>query len=1076
CLAMSKSPSSYFLQLLLTTVIALFCAHANFAQTFAPNSVLAEGRWWKLGVVETSIHKIDAAFLRTLGVNPAEIDPRTIRLMGNGGGMLPQANNAPRLDDLVENAIWVSGEADGRFDPDDFILFYAQSADAWTFNPVSRLFEHQKNLYADTNYYFLQIGTTQGLRISTQPLLAPTPQNITTFDDYLFYEAETRSILRSGRQWYGEAFETNLSQNFTFRIEGIAAGTNATLTAALMASGSQPSNFAVSIGNTPLGNVAIPAIPQGTFDVKGAEALQSFTFNTLSLSSSANPVVNLTYNRAGGSVGFLNYLRLNFRRNLQLYGNQTAFRSVESLGFPQVNYVIQNVDANTLIWEITNPLRPTNQPLNLSGSTAQFTATSATLKQFIALSGNNFRAPIAVGSIPNQNLHALGTPTMLILTSRKLLSEAQRLANFKNQSGISTQVALVEEIYNEFSSGRQDISALRDFIRMLYLRNPASLRYVLLFGGASYDYKFRLRNNTNLVPTYESFESLHPIFSFSSDDYFGFMEATEGNWVETSAGDHTLELGIGRLPVAKVEEAAAIVDKIIRYSSPQALGDWRNRVCFVADDGDFNIHQQDADFLANKIVNNYPNYLVDKLLLDAFKQVSSPTGEKSPALSEALNREINEGALIVNYTGHGGEVGWAEEDLLNIPQIRNWTNSHRLPLFVTATCEFGRYDNPDIFSGGQVALATPNGGAIALITTTRPVFSNTNFLLNNAFYDVCFEPIQGQMPRLGDLQRLTKNNSLNGAVNRNFVLFGDPSLQLAYPQHRVVATRLNGKDLLTNPDTLKASAKVRIEGEVRDLNGNKLTQFNGVMQATIFDKRQTFTTLGNKNQPFTYEQQNNALFRGAVSVRNGNFSVEFRMPRNINFVVGQGKWNFYAQNPQANIDAQGSQVSIRVGGTSATLPTDNQPPDIQLFMDDEAFKTGGLVGSNALLIAKLRDENGINISTAGIGQDITSLLDNNLTDIRILNDFYSADLDSYQSGEVRYPYQNLSPGVHRIKVKAWDNFNNSAEKTVEFFVGQDARLLLKDVLNYPNPLADQTTFRFDHNRKGQDLLVVIQIF
>ena len=381
-------------------------------------------------------------------------------------------------------------------------------------------------------------------------------------------------------------------------------------------------------------------------------------------------------------------------------------------------------------------------------------------------------------------------PTMLIVTHANFLETAQDFANYKTEEkGILTKVVTVDQVYNEFSSGAQDITAIRDMAKMLYDRS-ANFKFLLLFGDASYDYKNRIKENTNYVPTYQAYESMNDIKTYTSDDYFGFLEDTEGTWSE-SGQNHTLDIGVGRFPIQTIEQATGIINKIKNYHNKELYGNWKNEITFVADDGDDNLHMKDANSLASDINQNFSEYNANKIYLDAFVQTSSAQGETSKTASEEINRQLDRGTFIVNYTGHGGEIGWTQEQILTVPQINSWTNK-QLPLFVTATCEFGRYDDPVRISGAEYTLINPNGGAIAIISTTRPVYASSNKQLNDQFYKAVFLPNKdGSMPTLGEVMISTKNNSLNGVYNRNFSLLGDPSLTLAYPQETVKITHLN---------------------------------------------------------------------------------------------------------------------------------------------------------------------------------------------------------------------------------------------------------------------------------------------
>jgi len=1033
-------------------------------------SVLATGSWYKIGITKPGLHQLDAAFLRSAGIDPGEINPKNIRLFGNGGGMLPQSTSAARPDDLIENAVYVAGEADGRFDPNDYVLFYAQGPHEVHYAAAEDKFTHRTNLYSDTAFYFLTIGDAPGLRPVSQASVAGATETITTFDDYLFHEKDQTNLIQSGREWYGERFDVTTEHAVDFSVPGLVAEVPVSVTVAAMAQGAAASPFTVKLDGQGVGNFNVPGVGQGTYDVKGVNATGTFTANT----AGPSVRVSVSFGKNGNNVGYLNWIGLRAKRELRLYGNQTLFQSVNSLAHAVVQYRVADAAPDGQIWDVTNPLLPLEQAYVPDGNAAVFGAGGGTLRQFVAFKGNTFDKPASIRPIPNQNLHGLAAPDLVIIAPPGFAAPAARLAAFRREhDGLRVEVVTPGQIYNEFSSGRQDVTAIRDFIRFFY-RQGNALKYALLLGDASYDYKDRLAGNTNLVPTYESNQSLHPIFSFSSDDYFGFMEDGEGEWQETAAGDHTLDVGIGRLPVKTAREAAAVVEKLVGYAqNPAALGAWRNRLCFVADDGDGNTHQLDAERLTLQIGNRYKNFNIDKIFLDAFPQTSTPAGQTAPSVRDAIDKAVDQGHLIVNYTGHGGEVGWAQEQILSIPQITAWRNRNRLPLLVTATCEFGRYDDPGLVSGAEFAVLNDKGGAIGLITTTRPVFSNTNYALNVAFYNAIFEPVDGRMPRLGDAMRATKNNSLNGSINRNFSLLGDPSMQLAYPRESVVLTRMNDRPLTEKTDTLKALDRVTLEGEIRRSDGSRIEDFTGTLFVTLYDKPREVTTLGDENPRMLFTLSDNRLYEGKASVRNGVFRFSLVVPKDMDYRLGSGRISLYAQQTDGLLDAGGVDQAIPLGGSAPAPPADDTPPAIALFLNDTTFTSGGATGPNVLLIARLRDDSGINLSGSGIGHEITARLDDS-DEPFVLNDFYVPTLDDFTAGEIRFPLRNLAPGKHQLTVTAWDTHNNPATAAISFVVSGDIRL--SHVVNYPNPFYGHTTFHYRHDRPYEAVETEISVY
>lgn len=1047
----------------------------------AQPSVLAEGQWLKIGITQTGIYKLDAAFLTKSGVGLSGLDPRTLRVFGNGGAALPQANRQNRQRDLAENAIWVTGEADGRFDASDALYFFAESPHPVFYDSTARRFSHQINPYTDTTYYFLTFGGKTGKRIATQPNLPASGTTLTEFDDYTYYKpsGEMTNPVRSGREWL-EYLGIGTEKTVSFDLPGIIPGSSALVTSAVVGRALVATQFQVKWGAQSIGTQDIESVTDYTYDRKGRLNRRTFTVTPTSVESPVR--LSLAYDRTG--QGYLQSLALQTRRELRHYNEPFLFRSLASVQYPIVQYRIRQTSASVQVWDVTDRQTPVLMPISRSDAQeATMTTEGKTLREFMLFSPEQALVPDDVKAIKNQNLHASETPDLLIVTPATWRAEADRLAEFRRkQDKLDVLVVNSQEVYNEYASGQPDLSAIRDFARFLHNQSPNKLKYLLLFGDATFDYK----NYTKLLtpgqlattlPTYESRESLHPVLSYSSDDYFGFLKTADGEWIEDFSGDHTLDIGVGRLPAKSVDEARVLVDKLIHYATTGKLpGDWQTKIAFVADDGDRdfpNIHQTDADRLAQLVERSRPSFRTEKLYLDSFVQESSPGGQRAPALNQAITRALNEGRLIVNYTGHGGESGWAEEQVVTLQDILGWTNQ-RLPVFVTATCQFGRYDDPGLTSGAEIALLNPRGGGIALLTTARPVYASTNYLLNNAFYEALARYTAEGAPRLGDLIRLTKNNSLSGSLNRNFTLLGDPSMQLAYPSATAVLTRINGKSTGAKPDTIRALETVRLEGEIRE-NGQLLNSFNGQAKLTLFDKADTLTTHGTEfSPPMRYTEYRSPLYSGFVRVQNGTFVAQFVVPKDLDYRIGRGKVFIHAIQEGNLREAAGNYDNLLIGNSVLNPVTDTKPPTIQLYINDTTFVDGGMVlGPITTLIAKLNDENGINIARNGIGHEITVWL--NEDSPVVLNDLFATELDDHRRGTVRYTWEHLPPGVHTVRLKAWDVYNNPAETTLKFVVSEQPALVIRSVDVTPNPFQEQASLRVEHNRPGDELEATLLI-
>ena len=656
---------------------------------------------------------------------------------------------------------------------------------------------------------------------------------------------------------------------------------------------------------------------------------------------------------------------------------------------------------------------------------------------------------------------------------------AQDLASHRQtHNGYKVQLVEIGQLYNEFASGKQDPTAIRDFAKMLFDRSP-NFKYLLLFGDGSFDYKNikNLENPSGFIPVYETEESLDPINGFPSDDYFALLSDQEGDNLRGA-----LDIAVGRIPVTTPEEAQVVVKKLINYdTNPAGLGDWRIRQAFVADDEDGGLHQRQGNDIATSVATTYDVFNVDKIFLDAYQQVTTPGGQRYPAAKEAINNDIFKGLLVINYMGHGGSSGWSQERVLQTNDILSWTNFNKLPLFVTATCSFTGYDDPNFTTAGELVLLNPNGGGIGLFTTVRAVYSSSNERLTKAVFEQLFEKVDGEHPPIGELMRLGKNSNSQDTTNinaRKFTLIGDPSMDLALPKYNVVTDKIDGITIEAGQiDTIRAVQKVTIEGYIEDRNGGVLSDFNGKIFPTIYDKKTIVENLGQDatSRVLPFDIQKNVLFKGTASVRNGRFQFSFVVPKDINYEFGLGKISYYAEN--GVVDAAGFYNNIIIGGTNPNAATDNEGPLVEVFMNDSTFIFGGVTDPNPTLFVQLSDENGINIAGTSIGHDLTGVLDNNTQNTLQLNDFYESKLDSYTEGTVRFPLKDLAVGTHQIKIKAWDVCNNSSEGFTEFLVSTSAEGALEQVLNYPNPFTTNTDFQFSHNLgSGQLLEVQVRIF
>jgi hypothetical protein len=1057
---------------------------AQSQRIYTANSVLAMGNWHKISIAAPGIYKIDLPFLSSLGINTASLSSSSVKLYGNGGQMLPEKPVDTKPDDLIENALWIEDGGDGLLNGSDYLLFYAPGAHAWIKDSANKSFHHQKNTYSDTSYYYITVGQN-GKRIATINLTTPPNTTVTQGTRSWFYELDTVNFLSSGRQWYGEEFSGNggktLSRTYTVNMPNIQAVPATIVSNCVARSFGTNSRFTVNINNQQAMQIEVPATGTGSYD-----AFAKATQSTATFSTAQSPLsVRFDYTAgSAGSQGWLDWFEVLARIDLSMTGNnQLMFRDWNSVGPGKVgSFIIKNAPADIQVWDVTNSQEPVRMQGVMNGSEWRFVNECSRLHEYIAFSNTGFLTPVKVGAVANQNLHGSAIPQYIIITHPDLLGQAQRLAQYHQQrDNLASLVATVNQVYNEFSSGSPDPTALRDFVKMFYDRaggdSAKAPKYLLLFGDASFDYRARISNNTNLVPAWESPVSLDPLSTYTSDDYFGLLGDNDDI---NGTGTYLLDIGIGRIPAKNEREAQAIVDKIVAYNDAKSLGPWRNECTFVADDEDNNLHVQDAELMTQAVQAAAPQENMDKIYLDAFKQESSSAGSRYPAVNLAINNKIFSGTLVWNYTGHGGYRRLAEEVVLDQDIINAFNNPQKLPLFITATCDVAPYDNPLVSSIGENLLLREKTGAIALMTTTRLVFAFSNRIMNENYLKTAFQKKPDSSYRsLGEAVRQAKNVTYNflGDVinNRKFTLLGDPALTIAFPGYKVTTTTINGQAVSGTPDTLKALSEYTISGTVQDNAGNILNDFNGTIYPSIFDKVQTINTLGNDagSLAVPIQVQKNILFKGKATVNSGRFSFSFIVPKDISYQFGNGKISYYADN--GSKDGNGVLTNIIIGGSGNSI-NDPLGPSIKAYLNDEKFVNGSITNDRPVLLVKLADSSGINILGTGIGHDLVAILDNDQKNEYVLNEFYESDLNNYRQGTVRFQLPVLAPGMHTLTIKAWDVANNSGEATLDFRVINEPNFALDHVLNYPNPFTTNTTFWFEHNRPGEELLIRIQVY
>ncbi|WP_231372678.1 type IX secretion system sortase PorU [Aureivirga sp. CE67] len=1059
----------------------------NYRNSNTSNSVLANGNWYKFAIDTSGVFKLDKGFIEGLGINLSGVDPKNIRIYGNGGNMLPNTVGDFRHDDLQENAIFVSGENDGVFNNEDYVLFYAQGPHNWKHTEIAETEEneafissnHKQNIYSDFAYYFITVDQGQGKRITTLPEITQNASTtISSFYDFTFYEKENYNIAALGTVWLGEPF--NIEDNQTFNIPFSNIVNDVRVRVAMVSQAPNSTQARIKANDQSLFSLSFGST---TSNIYAREKV-----NSKNISTSGNSVSVAIEYRNGGNPsarGYLDYIEISGLKNLQSIGKQFSFRSFEAKNTNGVvNFQIQNGNNITAVWEVSDNINPRLVPINKSGSTTSFKANGNSLKEYVALENDDYYLPTPIDNpqVANQNLHSLENIDYLIITSKELVGQAERLANHHNtNSNLSTIVVPLHQIYNEFSSGSPDITGIRDFVKFLYENNNGTnkLKYLCLFGDASYDYKDRIPNNNNIVPSFESTESFSSN-TYISDDYYAMLDDDEGT-VDSEgrlSKNDQIDVASGRFLVTTVEDAKNSVDKTLKYYSVEAFGKWRNDITLVADDIDDpnweDRLQGSQELIAKKISLQKPQFNIKKIYADSYKQEISSGGERYPDVNKAITDAVEKGNLFINYFGHGGEDGWAHERILEITDSNNLENPTTFPLFITITCEFTKFDDPERNTAGEFTFWNKNGGATTMITTTRSISEPAGRILNERIVDKLTQIEENDYTISEAL--IASKNSYTYSERYYTYFIGDPAMKLAVPKTDIRITKLNGKNIDEEFDTLKALSHPKFEGIVTDENGNILSDFNGELYATIYDKALAKTTLDNDQHDIfmEYEAIESKIFTGKVSVQNGKFNLEFIVPKDIKISEGTGKLSFYAHNNQE--DKTGYNLDVIVGGVDENAPEDNEGPQIKLFMNDESFVSGGTTNQSPLFLALLEDENGINTSFTAVDHDIVAFIDGDQNNPIILNDFYETELDSYKEGRVRYPFKDLDPGPHTLTLKVWDTYNNSNEASLNFVVTQDVNLSLTNVLNYPNPFVNYTEFWFTHNRPNEQLETQVQIF
>ncbi len=1047
----------------------------------------ATGSWYKFKIDKSGVYKLDKSFLKSLGIDVDNLNPHKIKIFGNGGKVMPLLNSTIYPEDIAEVSIEVVGEQDNSFDDNDYILFYAQSDKEWSDEYDSNL-----NIYTDDTYYYVQIDNQNGKRIQAYQEPAGTPTE--TFNDYLaykFYEKDKTIFTNIGRKVFDEALDLNESNTKTYSFDfdnrdlskpvyyKVKAATNTAHT-----------SFNVYINGQSVG--------QGVINSIGAYSLGADRSVSGNLNLSSDPVnVKLTYNNNGffDAHLYLEYINISAFCHLKQSAKQFRFYHPDAdSGTGIAAYHFSNASDISRIWDITDIYNPAY--INNTQNSFDIKFNKQDKKRFIAIDPQDYYTPekVAYPLQANQNLHhdlfyhtgQFQDLDYIIVTPAFLYDKAEKFADMHRQNGWNVYVAKLKQIYKEFGNGEQDIAAIRNMVKYVY--NNAStpdkkLKFLMLFGDTSNDFKNVIPENllvngqnSNIVPIFESLESFSKTTSIASDDFFVMMDDNEG--LLTTASEKP-DIAVGRLLVRNADEAEVLYQKYQHYLSEQTKQNWRTYVTFWSDDadvlGDIGF-VTNTEAIAQKLKQVHPEINIAKIYQDAYFQVNTPGGARYPDAKRDLFNRFETGTLILAYIGHGNQSTLSHEQMLTLEDVGKLHNFDRLPLMTTMTCEFARFDDASRETAAEHLLWNNKGGVLEMVSTSREIYISDAKIMNASFYDALFgmkTGMNGEITRNpAEALRLAKtftNNATNGKYN--IVFLGDPGFDLGFAKPKIVLNSINNQPI----DTLKALKHIIIKGEIQDATGNLMTGFNGIINPVVFDKYKQDEVQDNDNNGYSlqFEKLGPKIFQGKADVINGQFTFEFVVPKDINLTYGKGRLSFYAVNQTE--EKIGYDESITVGGVDENAVDDNKAPVLKAYMNDRNFVSGGITDANPYLLLDLYDENGIN-TIGGIGHDITAYLDDNQTNVFVLNDFYETENNTYQRGNVRYRLFNLKPGWHTLHIKAWDVYNNSATTEINFQVVENTDLRLERVLNYPNPFTDYTEFWFNHNHPFENLDVMIQVY
>ncbi|MGI6718648.1 MAG: type IX secretion system sortase PorU [Bacteroidales bacterium] len=1046
------------------------------------DSPLKSGNWYKIFVSESGFYKITYNELKSLGLDIDNINPKTIKIYGYGGGMLPEITGEFRHTDLHQIPITIVGEEDGKFNSTDYITFYAGGPDKWEWDEEKRMFIFSKNYYSRKAGYYITYGNTNGKRYSyKEPITDTIDFTLNKYVDCQGISPTEYKPLPSGRTWFSEPFMGKKNYKFNFNSPAEDHNNNSFVYYSFVGRQLQPTTINVKINDvydvthnlkayspgleTPWGGYVNPFSQNAPFFLDKNEVNIEVDYHTVGLESKAildqidiNTICKAIYN--GGELEIRYFPHLLLHKNV-------------------FEYSIYTNDKNIEIYDISDPADAKKVKFDIDGNLRKFKSYNDT-STYICFNNSNFKTVELGTKISNQNIHGITPPEYVIVYKKHLKDQAEQLYNYHKSTGKEVAFIEIDLVYNEFSSGVQDGTAIRDMLKYWYDNAPEGKepKYLLLFGATSYDPLNRISSNAYDLPSYQSKESISPNFSYCTDDFFGCLDDGEGNLQNSG---NIMDIAVGRIPTHEVSYAKDVTNKILNYLNhdKEKFGNWQNRVTLVCDDADKvgdRAFLKYSEVFADEIKKRAKYVNIKKIYCNAYEQITTPGGQKYPDVNKDIKNNFEEGTLLWMYMGHSGPKQIAHEEIVSSTDANSWQHFNKLPFIVTYSCSLMPFDDPSLLSVGHYILYNPQGGAVALLASTRSSWAAPSRDFGKSLIESLF-PISDNKgyPTVGQAVAYAKNQHANNIMNtRQFVLFGDPAMPLNYPKlkNKAKITELKVDEMAS--DTIRALSTVNIKGVVEDNFGNVNTNFNGLLYVDVLDKPKRTTSLGNDDDLQTvFYVENSYLYKGKVNIENGNFSFNFIVPKDIAYNYDTAKMYFYFHDDI--IDGNGYYDEFLVGGVSNSYIEDNTGPDITLYLDKETFQDGDEVSENPILYAKLYDESGINTTGSSIGHDLIAYLNDSIANNYVLNEYYENDLNSFQSGSIKYNLYNMPAGRNKITLRAWDVFNNSSSKSVNFVVLSSDEILISDLITYPNPFEDNITFQISNNQSGKSFDATLYI-